>query len=99
MDESAKEVLKYLIVILAAPAWIPFIRALGQEIKLCMREEGGFLGKTPNKEKLEEIRREIAREESPLISEPLAHLRVASGPKAAPGRGGDQSGGGGGFRR
>ncbi len=89
MDDSAKEIVKYLIVILSAPAWIPFIRALGQEITLCMREEGGFLGKTPNKEKLEEIRREIAREESPLISEPLAHMRVDSGPKAAPGAGGD----------
>jgi len=97
MEDSAKEILKYLIVIFSAPLWIPFIRALGQELKLSMREEGGFLGKTPNKEKLEEIRREIAREESPLVDEPLAHLRVSSGPKSAPGASGDAPGGG--FRR
>ena len=88
MDDSAKEIFKYLIVILSAPAWIPFIRALGQEVKLCMREEGGFLGKTPNKEKLAEIRREIAREESPMVDEPLAHLRT----------GGRQQSGSGAFR-
>jgi hypothetical protein len=60
---------KYAILVLAAPVWWPFVKALWKEFNSILEEEGGLLGRTPDEDQLREIRREKARRESALVRE------------------------------
>lgn len=71
-------IVKYIILIAAAPLWMPFLRALFEELEAALREQGGLFGEEPSAERLIEIRREIALEEDRVVNEPLAHRRPAA---------------------
>jgi hypothetical protein len=72
------ELIKYGLLIASAPFWLPFIKALWQELNDSLRDEGGLLGVTPSAEKLRDIDREKGAFESPLVSEPRAEALVAT---------------------
>lgn len=69
------EPVKYLLIVLTAPFWIPFFKALFKEFNDSLRDEGGLFGLPPTKEKLAEMNRELGKFRSPLVSE----LRQAPG--------------------
>lgn len=54
---------KLLVVLILAPAWLPIVKALWQEVNDSLVEEGGIFGKVPERD----------------IAENLAHRREASG--------------------
>lgn len=58
---------KYAILLLSAPVWWPFFKALWKEFNAILEEEGGILGRTPDEDELREIRRAKARRESALL--------------------------------
>lgn len=68
-------ILKYLIVFGSAPLWLPFLKALYEELEAALREQGGLFGEEPSAERLAEIRQEIAMEEERVVNEPLAYRR------------------------
>jgi len=82
MDELTIKLIKLGVVIVAAPVWYPFAKALWIEFKESMREHGGLLGDPPSARQLLEIQREKARREDPLVHEPLAHTRAGRAPRA-----------------
>ena len=75
MDETTKEILKFVVVIGALPWVLPFLRSLVKDLISAVEEDGGLLGDAPSKEKLEEIRLRRAGEPDPLVNELLAHVR------------------------
>lgn len=88
------EFVKYTVVALAAPIWIPFIKRIWHEINFALREEGGVFGRVPSPAEMEEIRRLKSMEEDPLVNEPLAYpgttpkaRKNAAGPAPAGGPG------------
>ena len=80
-----KEFLKWVIVLGSMPFWLPFLRALWEELNLAMREDGGLYGQEPGPIQREQIRQELAMEEPKLVSETLAHRRT-KGTVSATGR-------------
>ena len=75
MNETTKEILKFVIVIGGLPWVLPFVRSLVKDLVSAVEEDGGLLGDPPSKEKLEEIRLRRASEPDPLVNELLAHVR------------------------
>ena len=89
MSELTIKLIKLGVVIVTAPVWYPFVKALWLEFKESMREHGGLLGDPPSARQMLEIERDKARREDALVNEPLAHARAASGPaRGRRGRGG-----------
>ena len=70
MDDLTLEILRYTVVILTAPIWMPFAKALWQELNRALRDEGGMFGRVPSPRELERIEDADALLEDPLISEP-----------------------------
>lgn len=70
---------KYFVLLLAAPFWVPFMKKIWAEIENALREEGGVFGRAPTPAELEEIRRQKRYEEDPLVNEPF----VRGVPRAA----------------
>ena len=86
------EPVKYAIVALSAPLWIPFFKALWHTLNDGLREEGGLLGRAPTEEQLREIERKLGPAASTLVSIPKDGPLEASGQRRAPsvsGRGAD----------
>ena len=86
------EIARYVVIVLASPFWVPFIKKVWNEVENALREEGGVFGRAPNPTQLEEIRRQRALEEDPLVNEPFVHGMAPSsgrsktsdsGPRAA----------------
>jgi hypothetical protein len=73
-----QEILRYVLVLVLLPLWIPFLKALWGELLRAMRPEGGLFGPLPRKDQREQIEREMEGEESPVVDEPLAHRRAAA---------------------
>ncbi len=71
----ATDILKYIVLIASAPLWLPFAKALWEELNDAFRPDGGLFGPEPTQRRREEILAEIAREEPRLVHEPLAHLQ------------------------
>lgn len=70
------DVLKYVILIASAPIWLPFVKALWEELNDALRPDGGLFGPEPTKRRREEILDEIAQEEMRVVHEPLAHIQT-----------------------
>lgn len=68
--EFNKEILRWVLLIGAAPIWIPFLRILWQDFNQALREDGGLFGATPTPRELEAIRREKLTQPDTLVSEP-----------------------------
>lgn len=82
-------IIKYLLLVLTAPLWLPFAKALWEEFNDAMREDGGLWGDDPSAVERERIRAEIANEPPRLLNEPIAHARSHAGDgqaTAGPGR-------------
>lgn len=95
MDNVA--ILKYTLLIASAPIWWPFMKTLWADLKDCLREEGGLMGKEPHPRQLEEIRRAKELQEDHLIHEPrvIQGRRSAFGGQRSGGRSGPRPTGGG----
>jgi hypothetical protein len=79
------EPVKYAIVAMAAPLWIPFARALWHTLNDGLRDEGGLLGQPPTEEQLRELEQRYGPAGASLISVPKDH----HGPRMVPGRAGN----------
>lgn len=75
--------LKYLLILISAPFWFPFAKALWDEFNDALRLDGGLFGDAPSRTERERIQREIAQEPPKLVSETLAHARVRKLRRAA----------------
>jgi hypothetical protein len=84
------DVLKYVLIIALAPIWLPFVKALWEELNDALRPDGGLFGPEPTQRRREEILDEIAQEEMRVVHEPLAHIQSFRTEQAS---GGSQSGG------
>jgi hypothetical protein len=66
--ELNSEPVKYALIALSAPVWLPFARALWREFNDALRDEGGLLGEAPSAAELAAIERERGRFQSGLVS-------------------------------
>ena len=71
MDPVTKDIVRYLIVILSAPIWVPFARMLWKDFNAALRREGGLLGRAPSPLELQRMDAQGAPEVSRLVSEPI----------------------------
>ena len=62
-------VVKYAILVLAAPLWLPFLKAVWVEFNDILIEEGGLLGREPDERELMRIRRSKAVNAAALVRE------------------------------
>ena len=70
MEDWENTALRGFLVLATAPAWVPFMRALWEELNEAMADEGGLFGRIPTNLELEEITREKRRRPAPLIHAP-----------------------------
>ncbi len=77
------EPVKYAVIALSAPIWLPFVRALWKELNDSLRPEGGILGLAPSQKELEALEKSQGRHDSPLISETWAERDAGTGPRQA----------------
>jgi hypothetical protein len=70
--ELDTELLRWILLIGAAPLWWPFLRTLWRDFDDALAEEGGVFGRAPGPRELERIRARAAERPDPLISEPWA---------------------------
>lgn len=96
MDGATKDILRYVILLAAAPIWVPFLRMLWRDFNEALRPEGGLLGHALSPREKERLEREKPLE-SHLVSEEIvtpetrretrlrapstAPLRMAGGPQ------------------
>jgi len=83
------EFIKYLVIALTIPFWLPFVKALLEDFNDALRDEGGLLGYAPPRSKLEEMNRDLGRYDSVLVSEPWERIgaRASTGPQTPSARG------------
>jgi hypothetical protein len=79
MTELNAILLKLILVVVTAPAWYPFLKAVWEEMNKAMADEGGVLGRIPSARELEAVEREKSGWEDPLVHEawPTREERVA----------------------
>ena len=70
--ELNTDLLRWILLIGAAPVWWPFLRTLWRDFDAALAEEGGVFGRAPGPRELEQIRQRQAERPDPLISEPWA---------------------------
>ena len=85
-DTLYGELARYLLLALTAPLWIPFVKAIWEELNRALRDEGGVFGRIPGTLEADQIKAEERARESPLLAEPLhtPGVRSETGP-AVPG--------------
>lgn len=69
--EIDKEILRGVLLIGAAPIWIPFFFTLWRDFNDALRLDGGLLGSPPTGRQLEAAQRELADKPDVLVSEPI----------------------------
>ena len=62
VEPATKEILRYVIVLVSAPIWVPFLRMLWRDFNASLREEGGLFGQPPT---------QLERERDPALRKPL----------------------------
>lgn len=70
MDSETKDILRYVILLAAAPVWWPFLRMLWRDFNDALRPEGGLLGHALTPREREQLEREGATD-SRLVSEEI----------------------------
>ncbi|MEM8710928.1 MAG: hypothetical protein AAGG01_08255 [Planctomycetota bacterium] len=70
-----KEILKFVFLFASLPWVLPFLKGLYKDLIQAFEEDGGLLGDKPSQAELEKIRERKRHEPSPLVSEPLAHVK------------------------
>jgi hypothetical protein len=68
-----EELLKVGVVLLLAPVWLPFMRALWNDLQDLFEEDGGLFGDDPGPRRREEIRAAKARRPPLMVHEWVAH--------------------------
>ena len=63
------EPIKYAVIVLSMPFWLPFFRALLREFNDALRDEGGLLGRAPTPRELKKLNAALGKFESPMLSE------------------------------
>lgn len=83
-NETAFELVKYILALATLPLWGPFAKALWDEFLLALRADGGLSGPQPTPRERSRIEEEIeATEEPRQVHEPIAHLRTGpTGPSS-----------------
>ena len=81
MSAFTHELIRYALVLVTIPLWLPFVKAMWKELNRALRYEGGLLGKLPTPQEVREIEREAMREENPLVHEPLPPRGGAARPR------------------
>ena len=66
------ELLRWILLIGAAPIWWPFLRTVWRDIDEALADEGGVFGRAPAGRELEQIQKRKAARPDPLHSEPWA---------------------------
>ena len=74
-SEFNKKLIKFLLLAATTPLWLPFIKILWKDLNDAVRPDGGLYGETPSKARRAEIEAELAKQDDPWVSEPLAHHR------------------------
>ncbi len=72
------EPVKYALIALATPIWLPFLRALWKELNDSLRDEGGVLGMPPSKKELAKMDRELGAHENTMLSVTWAEHSAAN---------------------
>src|SRR5436853_5146469 len=67
-----KDILRWVLLIGAAPIWLPFMKLLWKDFNRALADEGGIFGRPPTATEAEEIRREKLSDPEILVSEPWA---------------------------
>jgi hypothetical protein len=70
MSELQNILFKAFLVLVTAPAWWPFLKAVWEEFNEAMADEGGIFGRAPSPLELGEIRERQLDAEDPLVHEP-----------------------------
>lgn len=83
--EFNTQILRWLLLLGAAPIWFPFLKALWDDFNSTLAEEGGIFGRAPSRKEIEVLRREKAKQPDVLISEPWTR-RAAQGKPTGPRR-------------
>lgn len=73
------EAIKYAVVVLAMPIWVPFMKALWQEANESLREEGGLFGEEPDADELAQMHATRGAKETPMVSDPIEERAGARG--------------------
>jgi hypothetical protein len=76
-----KDVLRWVILLGAAPIWIPFLFTLWRDFNHALRMDGGLLGSPPTGRELEAVKRELAERPEVLVSEPIVRERHRRRPR------------------
>jgi hypothetical protein len=63
------DAVKYTLVALSSPFWLPFCKALLKEFNDALRDEGGLLGRAPTKAELVVLNKTLGKFDSPMQSE------------------------------
>lgn len=74
MDTAA--LIKYTLLLVTTPIWLPFIKELWREFRLAMREDGGIWGKDPSPRERQRIVDKLAREPLRQVHIPKGHLGI-----------------------
>ena len=62
------EIVKYTLLVMAFPVWMPFFKALYTELNDALAEEGGLFGRTPTQREIEVLATDPNRSKSPLVN-------------------------------
>ena len=71
MDLLQDSNLRYLILLLTAPLWLPVVKSLWEEVNWMLRDEGGVFGQLPNERERSELEGPLSSADDPLVEEPI----------------------------
>ncbi|MBK7642101.1 MAG: hypothetical protein IPJ19_03480 [Planctomycetes bacterium] len=80
--ELNTELLRWILLVGAAPIWWPFLRTLWRDFDDTLADEGGVFGRPPGPREMERIRARRAQNPDPLVSEPWVRRDEAQPRKA-----------------
>ena len=86
MENETKDILRWLILIGAAPIWVPFLYTLWKDFNSALRHEGGLFGRAPSEVEKQRLDARAAREPDPLVSEPWVRSGERRRPRMGAGR-------------
>jgi len=69
-------IVKWILLMASAPIWLPFAKALWEELEAALRLDGGIWGDPPGAVKRAQILRDIEQEEPRLVHETIANWRA-----------------------
>jgi hypothetical protein len=77
-----QEFIKIALILVTAPLWLPFAKAMKREILDLFEEDGGLFGEDPGPLRRAAIQARRASQPSVLVHEWLAHVRSDAGGSA-----------------